>query len=108
MDYTNLNDGTEELFSMKDKNLQKPYVGEVGERQLYVIPDSTMDTSTAVVKVFDNLSTMHFQHMVSLQKCQCYKYFYSISNIEAPNGYYELNFETEFFCKAPNRRKDNC
>ena len=36
------------------------YVGEVGERQLYVIPDDTMDTSTAVVKVYENSASTSF------------------------------------------------
>ena len=97
-------DGTEGLSLHEGQKFTKTfYVGEVGERQLYVIPDSTMDTSTAVVKVFDNLSTTAFSTYGKLTEAVSVtstSTLYQIS--EAPNGYYELNFGDGIsFGKAP-------
>lgn len=69
------------------------YVGEVGERQLYVIPDDTMDTSTAVVKVYENPATTDFVTYTRLADAitvTSTSTYFQIS--EAPNGFYELNF----------------
>lgn len=69
------------------------YVGEVGERQLYVIPDDTMDTSTAVVKVYENSASTSFDTYTRLSDAitvTSTSTYFQIS--EAPNGYYELNF----------------
>jgi len=69
------------------------YVGEVGERQLYVIPDDTIDTSTAAVNVFDNTNGASFSAYTSINTAVSVtstSRYYSIN--EAPNGYYELNF----------------
>ena len=69
------------------------YVGEVGERQLYVIPDDTIDTSTAAVNVFDTTNGASFSAYTSINTAVSVtstSRYYSIN--EAPNGYYELNF----------------
>ena len=78
-------------------------VGDVGERQLYVIPDTTMDTATAVVKVYENAGSSNpivytrLSEAITVSKDSTY---YQIS--EAPNGYYELNFGDGIsFGKAP-------
>lgn len=69
------------------------YVGEVGERQLYVIQDEAIDTTTAAVYVYDTPSSSNFvtytpiTNAVSVNSLSRY---YQIS--EAPNGFYELNF----------------
>ena len=67
------------------------YVGEVGE--LYVIPDDTIDTSTAAVNVFDTTNGASFSAYTSINTAVSVtstSRYYSIN--EAPNGYYELNF----------------
>ena len=69
------------------------YVGEVGERQLYVIPDDTMDTATAAVRSFLSVNSTQFVSYTPIDKAiqvTSDSRYYQIS--EAPNGYYELNF----------------
>lgn len=68
-------------------------VGEVGERQLYVIPDQTIDTSTAIVRVFDSVTTSAFTTYANINTATAVtseSTFYQLS--ESPNGNYELNF----------------
>ena len=80
------------------------YVGETGERQLYIIPDNTIDTSTATVKVFANSSTDDFTSYTPLAKAvrvSSVSQFYQIT--ETPNGFYELNFgDGVSFGKSPS------
>lgn len=80
------------------------YVGETGERQLYIIPDKTIDTSTATVKVFDNPSTSDFSSYTPLAaaiRVSAQSQFYQIT--ETPNGFYELNFgDGVSFGKSPD------
>ena len=69
------------------------YVGEQTERQLYIIPDKTIDTATATVKVFANPSTESFASYTPLSgavRVSATSQFYQIT--ETPNGFYELNF----------------
>lgn len=69
------------------------YVGENGERQLYVIPDTTIDTTTAVVRVYANTSTSAYttyQNINTATGVTSTSTYYQLS--EAPNGNYELNF----------------
>lgn len=69
------------------------YVGETDERQLYVIPDLTIDTSTAVVKVYNTPSATAFTSYTDIAKAvrvTSTSKFYQIA--ETPNGFYELNF----------------
>ena len=79
-------------------------VGEAGERQLYVIPDQTIDTTTAVVRVFDNTSTTAFEAYANISTATAVtseSRFYQLS--ESPNGNYELNFGDGIsFGKSPN------
>ena len=68
-------------------------VGETGERQLYIIPDDTIDTKTAIVRVFDNTSTVAFTTYADISTASSVSStstFYQLS--ESPNGNYELNF----------------
>lgn len=68
-------------------------VGEVGERQLYVIPDQTIDTTTAIVRVFDSVTTSAFTSYTNINTASAVtseSTFYQLS--ESPNGNYELNF----------------
>ena len=68
-------------------------VGEKDERQIFVIPDSTIDTSTASVLVFDTATSTSFNSFIPLKEAiniDGNSRVYSIR--EAPNGNYELNF----------------
>lgn len=79
------------------------YVGETDERQLYVIPDLTIDTSTAVVKVFNTPSATSFTSYTDIAKAvrvTSDSRFYQIA--ETPKGFYELNFgDGVSFGKSP-------
>ena len=69
------------------------YVGEQTERQVFVIPDSTIDTSTASVNVYDTASSTSFSTYVPLKRAVTIDKDSRVYTIrEAPNGYYELNF----------------
>ncbi len=79
------------------------FVPEKNERQIYVIPDTTMDTSTAEVDVFESPSSTSFISYTPLTLAitvdQNSTHF---AMNEAPNGFYELNFGDGLsFGKAP-------
>ena len=80
------------------------FVGEAGERVLYVIPDNTMDTATATVKVFADPASANFVSYTRLSEAvtvsSTSRYF---QITEAPNGFYELNFGDGIsFGKSPD------
>jgi hypothetical protein len=79
-------------------------VGEQGERQLYILPDDTIDTTTAIVRVYDNTATSAFITYANISTASAVtgtSTFYQLS--EAPNGNYELNFGDGIsFGKAPD------
>lgn len=79
-------------------------VGEVGERQLYVIPDQTIDTTTAIVRVFDSVTTSAFTTYANINTASAVtseSTFYQLS--ESPNGNYELNFgDSISFGRSPS------
>ena len=85
-------ESTIQLFEGTQK--QKTFlVGDVGERQLYVIQDDTIDTNTAAVYVYETPSSSSFisyTPITSATSVNSRSRYYQIS--EAPNGYYELNF----------------
>jgi hypothetical protein len=103
--YTFLNQSGESTITIYEGAIkQKTFlVGEVGERQLYVIQDDTIDTTTAAVRVFDSPASDNFVIYTSISNAvsvNSESRFYQIS--EAPNGYYELNFGDGIsFGKAP-------
>ena len=69
------------------------FVGDVGERQLYVIQDETIDTNTAAIYVYETPSSSSFisyTPITTATTVNSKSRYYQIS--EAPNGYYELNF----------------
>ena len=78
-------------------------VGEKTERQIYIIPDDTIDTSTASVKVFETASSSSFTTYTPLSQAitvDANSTHFSI--FESPNGFYELNFgDGVSFGKAP-------
>lgn len=68
-------------------------VGEKTERQLYIIPDETMDTSTADVVVYETVGSSNFTTYTPLAlaiQVDANSTHFSIH--ESPNGFYELNF----------------
>jgi hypothetical protein len=80
------------------------YAPEKSERQIYVIPDSTIDKSTAVVKVFDTASSSNYRTYYPLTQAvevSAVSEFFTIR--ETPNGQYELNFgDGTSFGKSPD------
>lgn len=68
-------------------------VGEVDERQVFVIPDDTIDTSSATVQVYDTASSSNYVSYTRLSEAITIDADTTVYTIrEAPNGFYELNF----------------
>ena len=68
-------------------------VGETAERQVFVIPDSEIDTKTATVLVYDTASSTNFVQYTPLAEASTIDKDTTVFSIrEAPNGFYELNF----------------
>jgi len=68
-------------------------VQEAEERQVFVIPDKTIDTSTVTIKVFDTFSSTNFTSYTNISgvtSINSTSTFYKI--LETPNGFYELSF----------------
>lgn len=68
-------------------------VGETGEVQVYVVPDTSIDTSTINVKVYDEPSSSNFTAYTDINRAiriTGTSTHYSIK--EVPNGYYEMLF----------------
>tara|TARA_B110000858_G_scaffold185498_1_gene227729 strand:- start:6158 stop:8005 length:1848 start_codon:yes stop_codon:yes gene_type:complete len=86
--------GNNNIVIYEGTNTTKNFiVGEKGERQLYIIPDQTIDTSTAIVKVYDSTTTSAYTSYQSINTATAVtgqSTFYQLS--ESPNGNYELNF----------------
>jgi len=87
-------DGTDNIPIFEGIEQTKTFlVGEKDERQVYVIPDSTIDTSTAVVEVFETASSSSFVTYTPLsQAINIDANTLHFSIYESPNGFYELNF----------------
>lgn len=69
------------------------YVGEKSERQIFVMPDETIDTATASVLVYDTATATNYVTYTPLKKAVTIDKDTTVYTIrEAPNGYYELNF----------------
>ena len=69
------------------------YVPAKDAQPIYVIPDESMDTATAVVKVFSNRNTSAFSVYTDIKdaiRIDDTSRYYLMR--EAPNGYYELQF----------------
>jgi len=69
------------------------FVGDTGDSQIYVIPDTTMDHATMRVRVFNTASSPLFDTYTNINKAVRItddSTFFQIK--EAPNGYYELIF----------------
>jgi len=69
------------------------FVGDITDRQLYVIPDDTIDTTTILTQVFDSPTSSAFTTYTLLDNAtsvDAESRYYSIH--EAPNGFYEVHF----------------
>ena len=69
------------------------YVGESSERQLYIIPDENLDSSTLDVKVYNSANSSEFTQYTDLDAASSVtstSTYYDIH--EAPNGFFELHF----------------
>ncbi|MBH19973.1 MAG: hypothetical protein CL851_06030 [Crocinitomicaceae bacterium] len=69
------------------------FVGEKSDNQVYVIPDSTIDTSTIRVRVFPTGSSAEFEtytNILTALRILTDSRFYQIK--EVPNGFYEVIF----------------
>lgn len=79
-------------------------VGQKDERQVYIIPDETMDRSTARVLVYDSLTSNTYTEYTPLSQAvriDSETTYYSIN--EAPSGFYEVNFgDGTSFGKSPD------
>ena len=79
------------------------FVGDTTDRQLYVIPDNTIDTKTIGVKVYDSPTSSTFETYTLLDTATSVSadtMYYSIH--EAPNAFYEIHFSDGItFGKAP-------
>ena len=78
-------------------------VGPKDERQIYVIPDETLDKYSIDVRVFKDISSSLFEDYLPLRLASSItskSKLYSVA--EVPNGYYELNFgDGASFGKSP-------
>ena len=69
------------------------YVGSSTDRQVYVIPDTTVDTSTVAVNVYTSPTSSDFVPYTSLYKVISIDAGSRVYQLrETPNGYYELTF----------------
>ena len=68
-------------------------VGASTERQIFVIPDDTIDTATATVQVYDTASSSNYVSYTPLKQAITIDKDSTVFTIrETPNGSYELNF----------------
>jgi hypothetical protein len=68
-------------------------VGSEDDDQVFVIPDENMDTSTVVVKVFDNFTTVNYTPYVNVNDALTINEDSTVYMLrEASNGQYELFF----------------
>lgn len=87
-------DGSTEIPIYEGTNRTKTFiVQEDNERQVYLIPDSTIDTSQAIVQVYDTFSSTSFTsytNIIGATNITSESTFFKI--YETPNGFYELTF----------------
>jgi len=80
------------------------FVGDTTDRQLYVIPDNTIDTKTIDVKVYDSPTSSTYTSYTLLDNATSVtaaSTYYAIH--EAPNTFYELHFSDGVtFGKSPS------
>ena len=97
-------DGSADITITEGSQKTKTFlVGDTADNQVYVIPDTTIDTSTIVVKVFDTPTSSTFTAYTDIQKSVRINTTSTIFIVrEVPNGYYELTFsDGNVLGKAP-------
>lgn len=68
-------------------------VGADDDDQVFVIPDENLDSSTVVVKVFDNFNTVNYTPYVNIDKALTVNETSTVYMLrEVANGHYELFF----------------
>lgn len=73
---------------------QKTFIaGPAAENDTYVIPVTTLDLDTVVVKVFENISSSNFDRYININDATNIDASSKLFIIkETPNGYYEITF----------------
>jgi hypothetical protein len=65
-------------------------VGEFNEADVYMIPDTTLDADTAIVRVIDGSSSTIYTNITAATTISANSTIYILK--EAPNGFYQLSF----------------
>lgn len=88
------NEGSNDIPIFEGTEKTKTFlVGETSERQVFVIPDTEIDTKTATVLVYDTASSTNFVQYTPLAEASVIDKDTTVFSIrETPNGFYELNF----------------
>ena len=86
--------GSEELTISEGTERSKTFlVGETDERQIYVIPDITMDTNTLKIDVYETSAGTVAEEYTNLKKAVTISTNSTHFEIkEVPNGYFEVDF----------------
>ena len=88
-------DGTSTSIPVYEGTLKTKtfYVGSTTDRQIYVVPDTTMDTTTVTVNVYNSATSSDFLVYTPLNDAitvDTSSQLYQLK--ETPNGFYELAF----------------
>ena len=68
-------------------------VGPYDENSIYVIPDASMDTATAIIKVYENPTSSLYETYTNIIDATVINDDTTLYILkESPNGYYELSF----------------
>jgi hypothetical protein len=87
-------DGTSSIVIKEGVQKTKTFlVGNQSDNAVYVIPDTNVDTSTLVVRVFDNVNSQSFTEFADIRNAVNITPTSKVYIVrEAPNGFYELIF----------------
>ena len=96
--------GTPGVTAFEGSKITKTFfVGQATDRQIYVIPDPDIDTTTAIVRVFESPTSTVNEEYTPLSKAitvESTSTYYTLR--EVPNGSFELNFgDGVTFGKSP-------
>lgn len=96
--------GNEAITIKEGKNVSKTFlVSNDSVDSVYVIPDKGIDTTTAFVSVFNDLTTTNYQTYTDLKDADTISDTSQVYILrETPNGFYELSFgDGKTLGKAP-------
>lgn len=87
-------DGQTNLEIFEGSQKQKTFrIGESSNTDVYIIPDLNMDTSTALVKIFPNATSVSFTAYSSILNVTSITENSTVYILkEVPNGFYQLSF----------------